>query len=223
MKKNYDVAREGHYLHARIGFEKPMAAFTTSFFMPGPQVPNLPRIAVSRSYLNWTKPCVVLAGSNVPFVYSRNSYAQFGVAHWGPNRPTGKNCDHFRNAETRALGFAGMIPASFVDLAVDPESAADGTIAVRLRPTLGDTLFIGCKYVTNNLNEAVSVTMLVSEPGPDIAPYADWQPIIIPVSFVPRIANSDFIFGRDRGRLQVPSAQGLVKAERIFGLVADAA
>jgi hypothetical protein len=215
MKKNYDVAREGHYLHARIGFEKPMGAFTTRFFMPGPQVPNLPRIAASRSYMNRIEPCVALAGSAVPFVYTRNSYVQFGVAHWGPDRPTGKNSDYFRNAETRGLGFAGMIPASFVDLAVDPENAADGAITVRLRPTLGDTLFIGCKYLANNLNEAASVTMLVSEPGPDIAPYADWQPIIIPVSLMPRTANSDFLFGRDRGRLQVPSAQGLVKIERL--------
>ena len=215
MQKNYDLTRDGHYLNARIGFEKPMGAFTTNFFMPGPAVPHLPRIAATGSYLDRTESCVATTGSYVPFVYGRSGYVQFSVAKWEPEKPTGKNTDHFRSAEPRSLGFPGMIPASFIDLALDPEDGEDDAIAVRLRSAVGDALFIGCRFAPNDLNNAVTLTVLVSEPGPDIAPYTDWQPVIIPVSFMPTTANSDFIFRRDHGRLQVPSPWGSLKVEKL--------
>ena len=225
MKKNYNVTGDGHYLHARIGFEIPMADYTTSFFVPGQAHRGYPRISTTPEYEAFPVPGTALAGSNVPIIYHYAGYAFFGQAKWGVKSPTGKNTDHFRNCEDRALGLPGPIPASFIDLAFDPEHVDDNAIGVRLRPSGGGALYLACTFTPNNLDHAANVTLLVSEPGPDIAPYTDWQPTIIHISKEVTKENSDFIFRRDNGRLQVPSPSRSVKVEKLLrtSVVANAA
>jgi hypothetical protein len=181
-----DFPRDQNLVHVRIGFEKPLPCNN------GPLNPD-----ARRSYTDFEMPFCAVPGSIVPLVYVMCGYRRCEVTKWGIPHATGE-IRYFKNAERRNLAYPCMIPASFIDLATSEEPGGDAERWVRLTPKNCDHLFIGCHYVPDQYLNAESLALLIGKPAPNLVPFHNWQPLLIDPN------DSDFVMGRDYGRIQVP-------------------
>lgn len=214
LMHKYDFSRDQHHFAIRIGIERPVTDMVRNFFIPGQARLHLPRVSVGDFCTALAVPAYFLSGDKVPVIYMRRGSVHFGSAKWGIEDRYGANPISVQKAERRSLGYPALIPATSIDMALEPQDAGKPE-ALRLRPAFGETLYIGCTYRGNPAGDAETVAPLVCGAGDDIAPYADWQPLLIRIAGAPRQGHFDFLLRRDHGRLQVPSESRTVKTEVI--------
>jgi len=213
---SYDLSRDQHRLRARIGIEAPMSEFTKNFFIPGQAHLKHPTISIAPEYKALPVPYIATLGSTVPVICMRNGSAQFGVAKWGAENQSLGTTDYFKECERGAVGLPGLIPASFIDYDVDAEKSDTNYSGVRLRAASGGNLFIACTYRYGEFGNAGFVMPLVCEPGEDIAPYIDWQIVLISMCPTPTASNFDFITRVNHKHLQTPSSHRSLKVEPLI-------
>jgi len=215
----YDFSRDQHHFAIRIGIERPVTNMVRNFCIPGEARLHLPRVSVGDFCTALAVPAYFLSGDKVPIIYMRRGSAHFGSAKWGIEDSYGATPISVQKAEGRSLGYPALIPATFIDMALEPQDAGKPE-ALRLRPAFGETLYIGCTYRGNSAGDAETVVPLVCGAGVNIAPNADWQPLLIRIAGAPCQSHFDFLLRRNHGRLQVPSEWGTVTTEIISLAVA---
>jgi len=209
---SYEFPRDQHLCQFRIGLEVPVADTSLNFFVPGHAQLGHPRVSVSEYCQGLKPPALFIPGDDIPLIYVRQGIVQFGKAKWGMVSPSGCAPVILRKAERRSLGFPAMIPASYIDL-VAIEGGGQ-PMAVRLRPRdPSQHLYLGCAFIGNMAGDAQGVIPLICRAGGDIAPFADWQPLLIGIQRCPMEENFDFLLRKDNGRLQAPLPSGSVNAE----------
>jgi hypothetical protein len=210
----FDFSRDQHRFAIRIGIERPVTDMVRNFFVPGEARLHLPRVTVGDFCNALPVPTHFLSGDRVPLIYMRRGSAHFGSAKWGIEDRYGANPMSVQKAEGRSLGYPALIPATSIDMALERQDAGKPK-ALRLRPVFGETLYIGCTYRGNSAGDAETVAPLVCGAGADIAPYADWQPLLIQIAGAPRQSHFDFLMRRGNGRLQGPSESRTIETQVI--------
>jgi hypothetical protein len=217
--RKYDFSRDQHHFAIRIGIERPINEMVRNFFVPGEARLHLPRVSIGDFSAALTPPATFLAGDKVPFIYMRRGSVHFGSAEWGIDGHNGADLMTVQKAEGRSLGYPGLVPATFVDIALASQTTGTKEI-LRLHPPSGENLYVGCTYRPNSAGDAQMMVPLVCGSGRDIEPYADWQPLLIRIAGAPCRSHFDFLLRRDHGRLQVPSEFRTVTTEIISSAVA---
>jgi hypothetical protein len=212
--RKYDFSLDQHHFAIRIGIERPITDMVRNFSIRGEARLHLPRVSVGDFSASLAVPAIFLPGDQVPVIYMRRGSVHFGSAKWGIGGRNGADPQTVQNAEGRSLGYPGLVPATYVDMALAHEAVGRQEI-LRLRPAPGESLYIGCTYQPNNAGDAQTMAPLVCGAGGDIAPYADWQPLLIRIAGAPRQGHFDFLLRRHHGRLKAPSEARTVMTEVI--------
>lgn len=199
---NYDLPRDQHRLHARIGLEASASEITKRFATPGEAYANRPRPAFTPEFHQMALPLVAEPASKLRVVHARSGYVEFGVAEWGLPLASGE-VELFRKAERRSIGSPGLIPASFIDMATTTAGIEKQSSLLRIR---SDLMFIGCVVYPDQFGHARHVLPLIREAGRYIAPYADWELLLVPIFSSPEPKNFRFILREDNGWLQVAAS-----------------
>jgi hypothetical protein len=200
---NYDLTRDQHRLHARIGLQSPPSEIAKCFVTHGESVIGRPRAAFKSEFNGFSVPIIAEPGSRIPVIHMRSGYTQLGLAEWGNPLPSGLR-ENFRKAERKSIGNPGVIPATHVDMAMlkahaDTESQWE---VFRVHPA-GELMFIGCSVVPDQFGHARYVIPLVRAAGRYIRPFADWEMLQLWMCASPEPSNFDFIMRKDNGWLQV--------------------
>jgi len=145
----FDFSRDQHRFAIRINIERPVTDMVRNFFVPGEARLHLPRVTVGDFCNALAVPTHFLSGDRVPLIYMRRGSAHFGSARWGIEDRYGANPMSVQKAEGRSLGYPALIPATSIDMALEPQDAGEHK-ALRLRPVFGETLYIGCTYRGNS-------------------------------------------------------------------------
>jgi hypothetical protein len=196
---NYDLPQDQNRLHVRIGLEVSTSEITRRFVTQGEAYANRPRPAFTPEFTQLTVPLLAERGSKLPVVHARSGYVEFGVAEWGLPLTTGE-VEFFRKAERRSIGWPGLIPASFIEMATATAEATGPSSLLRVG---SHTMFIGCVVYPDQFGHARYVVPLVREAGRYIAPYADWEMLLVRIFSTPEPNNFSFILREDNGWLQV--------------------
>lgn len=218
--RKYDFSLDNHHFAIRIGIERPITGMVRNFSIPGEARLHLPRVSVGDFSASLAVPATFLPGNQVPFIYMRRGSIHFGSAKWGIDGRDGAGPLTVQNAAGRSVGYPGLVPATFVDMALAPKVTGAQEV-VQLRSALGESLYIGCTYRPNSAGDAQTMAPLVCTAGRDIAPYSDWQPLLIRITGAPCESHFDFLLRRHHGRLKAPSETRTVTTELISS--ADAA
>jgi hypothetical protein len=196
---NYDLPKDQDRLHARICLEVSTSEITKRFVTQGEAYANRPRPTFTPEFRQLTVPLLAEGGSKVPVVHARSGYVEFGVAEWGLPITAGE-LELFRKAERRSIGWPGLIPASFIEMATTTADAKGRSTLLRIGP---HTMFIGCVVYPDQLGRARYVVPLIREAGRYVAPYTDWEMLLVPIFSSPEPNNFRFILREDNGWLQV--------------------
>jgi hypothetical protein len=151
-------------------------------------------------------------GDYIPIVRLDHGGISFEVAHWGVGGP-GQAVEYFRECSGQSLGYPALIPASFVEIMGRGD-------AVRLTDYDGKNLYLAAMYFQSSRGAPISVVPLIRGAGPDIAPYSDLQPLLIPIQALPRSGIRAFIDPQDGApHLRRASLAGTIKIENVSAAI----
>lgn len=220
----YDLPPQQHQYQIRIGIDQPISEMSRSFFVHGEARIGLPRVSIGEFCADLLVPSQFLVGDKVPLIYLRRGMIHFGSARWGAINRDGEDVA-VQKVDGRSVGYPALIPATYIDLAIESGSSDKAPQAMRLRSGAGPHLFIGCAFRNDAYGDAQTVTPLVCHAGPDIRRHIEWQPVLIPIAGPPTREHFDFLARRNHSRLLSPSASRAIKAEIISlaGAVAEVA
>ncbi len=207
---NYDLPRDQARLHARIGFETPMMDVLKRFVTHGEAVIGRPRPSATPEFERFQVPTLIGPNSRVPVIFMRSGYVRFGLGAWSAIE--GDDQQHiFRQAQRRQIGCPGLVPASFIEMAVPTDQRWQ---ILRIRRNR-EPLFIGCMIIPGHLGDPAHVLPLVRAAGPELAKYVEWEMLRIPIHRSPCEENFAFISRVDRGQLQIARGNGAVFVESV--------
>jgi hypothetical protein len=147
-------------------------------------------------------------GDVVPIVRS-DLRITFELAHWGYGRQD-RPMEYFGRCTGQRLGYPALIPASSIDV-IDRAGQP-----VRFTGAKGENLYVGCQYFQVSRGAPISVVPLFREAGPDIAPYSDLQPLLLPIHTPLKSGILAFIDPQDGAmHLRRSSPAGTIKMETL--------
>jgi hypothetical protein len=167
----------------RINIAASVHDFAKDFEPVGPDA-----ILIDPAYIALAPGCFG-PGDVVPIVRS-DLRITFETARWGLGKQS-IPVEYYRRCSGQSLGYPALIPASSIELT----DRAGRT--VRLTDTKGENLYVGCQYFQVSRGSPISVAPLVREAGPDIVPYSDLQPLLLPIRMFPRSGILAFIDPQD--------------------------
>lgn len=145
----------------------------------------------------------------VPIIKPAYGRFSFETAKWGYRR--GDGVKHFELCTGQTLGYPVLVPATSIEI-----EDRDGP--VRLTDAHGGILYVGCMGFEPPTHATTYFIPLVLEAGPDIEPYSDWQPLLIPVQAIPKPGVEAFLSSEGAGHLRKPSDAGSISVEPLTGL-----
>jgi hypothetical protein len=178
-----EVLADQSPLHMQIFVERSLDEFSKDFLATGPDTVSIAPGTV------FTAPASLGPNAMVPLIRAAHGRALFERGKWGHHRADGP-VEHFRRCTGQSLGYPCLIPASAIDL-----TGRGGT--VRVTDPDGGNLYVGAIYFQQAPGASISVVPLYCEAGPDIAPYSPWQPLLMPVSALPRSGVLAFLDPQD--------------------------
>jgi hypothetical protein len=139
-------------------------------------------------------------GDFVPVIRADHGQAVVSVAHWGRRQAIGVQ-EYFRPCSGQTLGYPCLIPTKEVLLTSGREP-----LSLRMRDRV--RMYIGCMYFQPGRGAPIDVVPLFLPAGPDVSGSGDFQPLLIPVSALPRPGIWDFITPYGAPHLRKPLPEG---------------
>jgi hypothetical protein len=190
--------------------------YIASFPTAGPEIPRHHR-TVHPNFLQ--SPLGTLAPGAMRTVRSSSHGLEFDVSRWGTMEPNRQNMLQYVRGGRLAVGYPCIIPVSHFDFISRPNPKSDVPSYIRVSDTGRRCLSVAGLYCPLN-SEPLSASFkpLVVRAGPDLLPYIDWQPLIIPTG-----SEFTYLFMSNKERLQLPSLQRSLRVENIGAAPVDIA
>jgi hypothetical protein len=200
-------------IEASFGLEKLAATFSEDF-----SGVNRTLIQMSAEYMSLGSPLYLTQDMQLPAIYASNGRVVFEMLCWGRQVSERRTVEYWREANRSRIACPALVPVSFIDMVIDERPGSPAGV-IRLRNADGQHLYVGAMYWSGGTNLISSVTPLLVEAGPDLAPYCARQPLLIPTDSRPDwIAAAISLFicpSMDSRGLQKPSKSGSLAVTRL--------
>ena len=173
---------------------------------------------MSAEYMNLGSPLDLTQGMQVPAIYVSNGRLVFAMLRWGRQVNERRMVEYWRQANRGRIACPALISVSFIDIAIDERHGSSAGV-IRLRNATSQHMYIAAMYWPGGTNLISSVTPLIVEASPDLAPHCAWQPLLISTDSLPDwTAPGISLFispSMDSRGLQRPSKSGSLVVTRL--------
>lgn len=189
-----------------IGFEKPMSNFCDDFELLAPRY-----VRAMPDYLALPDGGRYERGATIPIVHlDTDEKYRFTTTGWGHHDTEKGRWEYVRRYDQTPKNLHAVISASYFDILFDAPKK-NGSTGVRLRDADGGPLYICAKYWLTRDGFVSATVPFVTESGPKVRRYSDWQPLLVTTEYLLPYLSGAFSVMSEQSFLQPP-----VRTEPLF-------